>query len=146
MVTRAIFLFALTASLFTGIVRASGSQRLAGSIFTMKEAVLKSDAIFVGQMTYLSKGGAGGPGEIHTFRNKVKVSQVLKGFFDAQSTVTFVQMTDLGEQRAKTYVSYIFFVTKNGKIDDYYADPFIILKLLPATSDNIATFKKLISN
>ncbi len=52
----------------------------------------------------------------------------------------------MGEQGIKLDVSYIFFVTKNGKIDDYYADPITILKLLPATHENIAMVKELISN
>jgi len=42
-------------------------------------------------------------------------------------------------------LSYVFFVKKNdGK--GVYFDPYAIVKLLPATDDNIAKVRKLISN
>lgn len=143
MAARAFLLIALAAFLFTGIVRAGDAPKLTGSMLKIEEAVTKSGAIFVGQFTSFGKKGAIGPGESELFGNHVKVSQDLKATFDDGATVAFNRMTDLGEQKPATKVLYIFFMTKNAQTEP---DPFTVLKLVPATNDNIAIVMKLISS
>jgi hypothetical protein len=77
------------------------------------------------------------------FGNRVRGFQYLKGSFDDRSTVAIRQMTDLGEQMPGPKSPYIFFISKNAQTE---LDPFAVLKVLPATKENIATVTKLISN
>jgi hypothetical protein len=143
MITRAILLAVLASGWFAGIVHADDTPKLTGSILTTEEAVAKSGAIFIGQMVSFGRKGAAGPGESKLFGNRVKVSQNLKSNFDDRATVSNNRMTDLGEKMPVTKITYIFFIIKDVPTAP---DPFTVLKIIPATRDNIAIVMKAISS
>ena len=144
---RAILLVALAAFLFTGIVRAADNPDLIGSNIRTEDAILKSRAVFVGQLVSLGErdnsidhfsSGPEYPGA------KVKVAELLKGVFDDRTTIgIYPTVFKLNEETPQEGKSYIFFVKYNGSES---ISPYVVFKLLPATDDNIATVKKLISN
>ena len=145
MPARTFPLIAVAVFLLAGITSASDSRRLPGSTLGVDEAFSKSYTVFVGQFTSFGRSGACGPGETDLYGSKVDATRILKGTYDPKVTVAFAVLSDLGERRPEMPLSYVFFVKKNdGK--GVYFDPYAIVKLLPATDDNIAKVRKLISN
>ena len=146
MVTRAIPLVALAAFLLAGVVIADEAQKLSGSAVKEEDIVSKCTAVLVGTITkagVLDQVGARPlPGPLY-HGVEVKVSKVIRGSTSDQIFVT-IQVSNI-EHEAVPEVgdSYIFFLQKDSETRwvSYTA-----LKLLPDTSANIATVKKLISN
>jgi len=158
MTSRAIILVALVAFLFGGIAQADDAAILVGGSLKPEEAVSKSDAVFVGEVTDTGikvMPPPDCPYEGPLYRGiKIKVLQFLRGSVrDHVSVALFVPTMKLVTLHMVGN-SYIFFVqTKSQKALDYpyncleKADTTdIAIKLLPATDENIATVKKLISN
>jgi len=114
------------------------SMKLPGSNLTIGDALLKSDCnVFVGQAVHLSNPNAIAADEAF-YWVQVGVTQVLRGSVDTLISVKVVSKNyESFPEAGNSYIfSYVFFATKSGDV----------LKLLPATDDNIATVKKLISN
>jgi len=120
--------------LFTGILHAEDAVKLPGSRVKSEEAALHSSAVFVGKVT---NEGVRGPyfniyyTEISNLQ--ITVLQVLRG--SSPNPVALSLNVAGNEAMPKTGNTYIFFVQKP-----------TALKLLPATDDNIAMVKKLVSN
>ncbi|MDB4793750.1 hypothetical protein OAG63_01825, partial [Methylacidiphilales bacterium] len=75
---------------------------------------------------------------------QVKILQVLRGAADTQVTVTLYATFEenVHEQPPKINGTYIFLAHKNTEVG---WDQYTVLKLLPATDDNIAKVKALIT-
>lgn len=124
------------------------SVRLIGSNIKTKDIISKMDAIFVGKITKRGEKVILPPiaqdrGNLYG-GIKVAVAQVLRGSVDTQISVTLFLNALYYEKLPWIGTSYIFFVTKDAKVDPFNPDPFTVLKLLPATDANIAKVKKLI--
>ena len=117
---------------------------LSGSSLKSEDTVIKSDAIFIGQITQMGFQSLKAAGRSSYYGNIVKILQVLRGTVDAQIKITLYvyYVSDTPENPPKTGNSYIFFVKKNAPGQP---DPYAALKLLPATDDNIAKVKALIA-
>ncbi|MCE0482915.1 MAG: hypothetical protein LV479_01600, partial [Methylacidiphilales bacterium] len=74
--------------------------------------------------------------------NKIKVLQVIRGSVEGQVTISFKIRGGLHEQPPQEGDTYIFFAHKNTEPG---WDNYTVLKLLPATDDNIAKVKALIA-
>jgi hypothetical protein len=149
MFARVILLIALAALPLVGIVRANDAPKLPGSALTIPDAVSKCDAAFVGAITKIppkvmlpSTAPYAGP----LYNGvRVKVTEVLRGLVSKQVSITlFVDFT-LQEQEPAVGKRYVFFVSKNGKIDSDNPDPFTVLKLLPLRADYVVLVKELVA-
>ena len=96
------------------------SEYVSNDSFSLEEAVSKSDAIFIGDITELGLGVG----------SNVKVFQVFRGSPARQTSIT-VNTVSAPQEGS----SYIFLARKNSVEE---AGPFSALKLLPASDDNIA--------
>ena len=105
----------------------------------------KADAVFVGQITRLGSSNLKELG-VAVYRGvQVTASQILRGSLDPQSTFTLRVMmlsTRSTENPPTVGSSYIFFVKRDDASKD---STYTVLKLLPATNDNIAKIKALIA-
>jgi hypothetical protein len=147
MAARAILLIALVVFIPSAVVRASDNPKYVGSTNDLPWATSKSDIIFVGTIT-----NSGTKTQLPTTIMyagtayggiKVKVLSVLRGSVGSRASVCLIVDTTVHEERPAVGGAYIFFVVPN---EDQTPDPFYALKLLPATDDNIARARKLISN
>jgi hypothetical protein len=124
--------------------KAQNELVLSGSSLKSEDIATKVDAIFVGEITAIGFGNTKEKGESSYRGVQVKVLQVLRGAVDTSITVTLyvVGRMDFHEDPPKVGSSYIFFAKKAGAFEK---DPYIVLKLLPATDANIAKVKALIA-
>jgi hypothetical protein len=120
------------------------SIKLSGSDLKSEDIVLKANAVFVGEITELGHPNTKAPGQNVYHGVQIKVLQVLRGSVDAQVTVTlYIHFApNSSENPPKVGNTYIFFAHKNTEVG---WNPFTVLKLLPATDDNIAKVKALIA-
>lgn len=138
-------LLAVLAVLFSFCIARADTPTLIGSSIKTDDAIQKSRVVFVGQLAKLGEPDDSvdhdslGP---EYPQAKVKVLTGLKGTFDAGVSVGIYPNSILKEETPKERGVYIFFV----KYESNASTPYIVLKLLPATDDNIAMVKKLISN
>ncbi len=105
---------------------------------------MKTDAIFVGEITQMGFPSIKAVGRLSYYKNKVKVLQILRGTIEPQIKVTIYlySVSDISETQPNIGTAYIFFIKKN---DQGTFDPYTALKLLPATDTNITKVKKLIA-
>lgn len=118
---------------------------LSGSTLRSEDVATKADAVFVGQITHLGFSNLKALGEAVYRGLQVKVLQVLRGSVDPQSTFTLrVMVPSISSHENPPAVgsTYIFFVKKD---DPSKHDAYTVLKLLPATDDNIAKVKAVIA-
>ena len=127
-----------------GILRADDAPILPGSQIETKDALTRSDAVFVGELIKL--GGAVVARSISpTFLgNDVKVLQVLRGSVEGHILVSISISGPAHEEPPSEGGTYIFFVHKTTEGGGLPFSPFGVIKLLPATDANIAEVKKLI--
>jgi hypothetical protein len=129
MVSRAILLVALTVFNSAGIIRADEAS--------------KADIAFVGKIIKFGPVALGPPGGAFLCGTKIKVSQALRGAAGNEVSITIHAYPNSGYPRLKLGDSAIFLVRKVAVPDP---DPYVAVKILPATGDNIAKVKKLISD
>jgi len=123
----------------------SESIKLSGSAIKAEDIVLSCDAVCVGEIEDMGlPTNSSTTGLVVYSGIEVKVLQILRGSVEYQIKITLntLKSPSLQEMPPKFGGSYIFFVNRNNPEAD---DPFIALKLLPATDDNIAMVKKLIA-
>jgi len=119
--------------------------KLTGSVVKVEDIALTCDAIFVGEIT--DTGLPSDPSQdgwtAYTGIG-VSVSEALRGSVDSQVNVTLHTLSNANVQESPPAYqhTYIFLVNKTS---DATQDPYIVVKLLPATDDNIATVKKLLA-
>jgi hypothetical protein len=135
MVARAILLVALTTFLLANVVRAQDAFQ---SRMTPAEAVSKADTVFIGKIADI---GPDMRNETTPLSVTVNEFQTLPG----KESPPIVLAIDTNGMRNSAgdmlHVgdSYIFFITRSDAKPN-------VFKLLPATDDNVALVKKLISN
>jgi hypothetical protein len=135
MTRRAIHLIALAGFLFNGTVRADDTPNLTGSTLKADDVISQSDAVFIGEVTQIGST-ASSPVMASYGGTKVNVAQTYKGSVDRKISVT-IDALDLDHEQAPLAGNkYVFFVRKNTETG---SDAFTVLKLLPATKDNIIT-------
>jgi hypothetical protein len=116
-------------------------SKLSGSWHKPEELIVKSDAIFTGELLSLSPPdfvASGSP----SYGAKVKVFQLLKGTVNSEITV-ILRVTNIGpitEKKPELNHTYIFFA-KIIKEDDLIQ----ITKLMDGTDDRTAKVKALIA-
>ena len=117
---------------------------ISGSTLKSDDIVSKADAIFVGKITAIGFGNLKAKGESVYRGVQVKVLKVLRGTIESSITVTLhvIAVMDFHEDPPEAGSPYIFFVKKAGALEK---DPYVVLKLLPATDDNIAKIKQLVA-
>jgi hypothetical protein len=147
MALRAILLVALTILFFAGVACADDTSKLAGSIIKAEDALAKSDAVLVGviaDMGFKETPPTTAPSSGPTYDNvKVGVLQTFRGPAPGKIIFSTIFTAALhGERLPIVGTSYIFFLRK---VAAGSPDPYFAIKLLLATSDNIATVKKLIA-
>ena len=120
----------------------SGSQNpssgLSGSDLKAEDVVVKSDAVFIGNITGVVAGASAKEQGVTTFVVSVGVTECLRGDVAGQLTASLKVFMGYRQKPPESGNSYIFFVRKNGS-------EFAVLKLLPATDANIAKVKALIA-
>lgn len=118
--------------------------RLTGSILKLEDAVSKADAVFAGIVEDEGGGSYKSLGEITYYHVKVRTSQVfcgtVGGLVFVSARVGYAKKEN--EEDLKKGGSYIFIVKKNSQ---QTPDPFVALKIIPATDDNITKVKALIA-
>jgi len=123
--------------------------KITGSRITAEDALQKSDVIFIGQITSLGVEEYHETAEPYPGPNyqgaKVKVVQTLRGSLKSPAVMTiFVGSVVYQETIPTVGYLYIVFAIRTIKPDRHNPDPFVILKLLPATDDNTAKVKSMI--
>jgi len=122
------------------IVPQNESLKLSGSGLKSEDIILKSDAIFIGQI--IAKGAVLmlEPGKSYRFYT-VKVATLLKGTLAGEIQVSLDVRNDsrVVEVIPRVGENYIFFAILK-------ASEIIVVKLLPATDANIAKIKALIAD
>ena len=142
-----LFLFGVLCSpaLRSQIVPETQSEsRFTGSNLKSEDVLLKVSAIFIGKITQIGFANTKMEGVL-IYRNvQINVLRILRGSLDAKSTfrLDVVPLTGFREISPVAGNSYIFFVKRNYEGEP---DPFIVVKLLPATDNNIARVKALIA-
>jgi hypothetical protein len=111
---------------------------LSGSNLKAEEIVLKSDAVFVGEITQTSDGPPAAA-SMHSVGVQVKVLQILKGSVDTEISVTMDVYSIYREGPPQVGSSYIFFAHKED-------NRIRVLKLLPATDANVTKVKAAIAS
>jgi hypothetical protein len=114
--------------------------KLSGSSLRSGDLIVKSDVICVGEITTIGSPLSRATGQDTYAGVKIQISQDLKSHIDSPALVEIVvaKEHDLKEEAPELETSYIFFIKK---IPGWN----IVLKLLPATDDNIAKVKALIA-
>jgi hypothetical protein len=138
---RAILLFAITTFLVTGLSFGGDLPKLPGSRTTATDAVAKCDEIFVGQIKKVGTGTELSPE--HETRYIQQISyQPLRIFAKLRRAYRVdANVGEYHETFPNAGESDIFFVhNKAGTTNSY-----TVVKLLPATDDNIAMVKMLIA-
>jgi len=121
---------------------AQNEPLLSGSELTVSVAVAKADVIFTGQVIEIGHPAKKDLGTNVYHHLKLKRLEVLWGAIDAFVYVRLnANYNEPSESAPEVGLSYIFFAKKN---EEGSFDPFTVLKLLPATDDNIAKVKQLI--
>jgi hypothetical protein len=144
MALRATLLVVLATFLFSEDVRSENSPKLPGSTVKTEEVALKCDAVFVGQITDIGHWGPPTSPDLISLQGvKIKILQVLRGSVDSEISVEIFWFDTNSEESPKAQSTYIFFLNKT-HVENTIQN--IVPKLLPATEDNIAMVKKLISN
>ena len=145
-VKQTILLLALACLLLTGILRADDAPILSGSKVETKDAVARSNAVFVGELIKLGGGIAARSISPTFLGNDVKVLQVLRGSVEGHILVSLSISGPAHEEPPAEGENYIFFVHKTTQGESLPFSPFgDVIKLLSATDTNIAAVKKLIA-
>jgi len=135
---------ALNAQSAPGAIPQTGPVRFSGSAVKTESIVASCDAIVVGEVTEpgTSQDQPESPWTVYSGIG-VKISQILRGSVDHQIDVTLSTMRSQSFQEIPPTFedSYIFFINKT----DTGSDPYQVIKVLPATDENIAVVKKLIA-
>ena len=137
--------FSLVFGFFQNAPATSPSDsELSGRDIKIENAVSKSDSIFVGKISKMRLGSITATDRVAYGGVQIRVLQFLRGSIDSQSLVTIYITAShvVHEAPPEVGMPYIFFVTKN---THGTSDPYTVLKLLPATDDNIAKVKQLIA-
>ena|ERR1700734_861270 len=115
-----------------------------GSSLKSEDLVPRCNAILIGTILDMGLASAKSPDRMAFYHVKVSPSQVLFGKVRHTISVTIHVTWDshVHEEVPVKGESYIFFL-KTGSQEGI--DPFTVLKLLPATDDNIAKVKALIA-
>ena len=122
----------------------SSDQKLTGSVVKVEDIISTCDAVFLGEITDIGvPSDPADDGWTVTSGIGVSVSENLRGSVESQIKVTLRTLSSSSTQEStpKFEGSYIFFVNKTA---DASEDPYMVVKLLPATDTNIAMVKQLI--
>ena len=111
----------------------------------IEAALSKADVVFVARITAIGDADIKAKGVLSYYGVQIRLLRSLKGSLDPNPTFTlyFIGTPSYRETPPDMGSSYIFFATRN---NEKQSDPYIVLKLLPATGDSIAKVEKLISN
>jgi len=120
------------------------SIKLTGSPVKAKDIAFNCDAVFVGEITKAGFPSDPAHGWVVYSGIAVRVSNVLRGSVESQIDVSLRTLSNSSTQESPPAYghTYIFFVNKT---TDASEDPYIVLKLLPATDDNVAMVKQLLA-
>jgi len=116
--------------------------KLTGGDVKSEDAILKTDVLFIGQITHLGFGNLKAQGEAVYRGMQIKVIQILRGSLQPESTFTLrvFHVYSSDEYPPTEGSSYIFFAKRN---DPSEKDAYAIVKLLPATDANVTKVKAL---
>jgi len=119
--------------------------KLTGSVVKTGDIIATCDDVFIGEITDI--GIPSDPSEDGWTLSTgvgVEVSENLRGSVESQISVSLRTLSNPNVQESppKYDSSYIFLVNKT---TDASQDPYRVVKLLPATDDNIAMVRKLLA-
>jgi hypothetical protein len=101
----------------------------------------KTEAIFIGEFLYAGDESLDFPGRIDFHNAQVNIKQVLKGPLSGTIAASYyIESVIEKEETPQTKTDYIFFV----KVEE--STHLYIIKLLPATGDNVASVKSSIAS
>ena len=118
--------------------RQSTPLRFTGSEQKYEEALAKADIVFEGQVNRVGQWAFGPSGETAYNGVRITVSQIFKGSIESPADVfLYVRHDNVIEAPPETGKAYIFFVRQLNQKK--------VLKLVPATDENVAKTKQLIA-
>jgi hypothetical protein len=118
----------------------NSSVKLSGSRFKAEEIVAKANVICVGEIVQIGPPLTRAAAQASYPGVKIQISQCLKGDLSSPALIEIVvaKEPNVTEEAPKAGTTYIFFIKQTTSWN-------MVLKLLPATDDNIAKVKAMIA-